>query len=365
MTTQPIPHEASTERYAKNLQHLPTHVTTQLAKLDHQQIWQKFDVVHTPTGQPICRHKEHGRLTHVNRFDPLEQARQWSALFPLHMMRTVLLFGCGFGYALRELAEKTRKDSQMLVFERDIHLFAAMLHYVDLSTILPRRQFTFFVGDVQDFAQAFLALTSTTDLYSLTAPSILFAPEARLFKDDYLQIQRKVFNLLTQKISKLGNLNFASMPGFHNIVDDADTFGAQDKGTTSGELQKYREIYRALATFAAARRTKCEQMFSVIEQRKIFEVEGWVKDELKHNDEGIFRFLAPELHTAFFQQIVLYGCHQMNKLGAIHTAGQVRDAIAIHYETFDHLQLICRDLAHYFRDVMNRLAQETSCAKLR
>lgn len=147
----------------------------------------------------------------------------------------------------------------------------------------------------------------------------------------------------------------------HGLIHDAkgNTDGAQRQlklQTLVVELKRYAEIYRAMGTFSANCRARCEQMIIVHERQKTFGVEEWLNREFEQNLQGIFKFLAPELHSVFFQQVILYGCHQMNRLGAINTSRKVRDAIVIQYETFDYLHLICSDLTRHFRDRAHRLA---------
>lgn len=623
--------EAGTNLYARNLPFLPAYLVTQLEQLKPEEIWKRVDVVYNDEGMPICRYTTHGVLRHISRRDPVRQTRQWLQQLPLGSLSTVFLFGGGFGYVLSELAASTPGGTRILVFEPNIYMFAAMLQCFDLSDILSSHRFAFFVGDLQQVSTAFLEFSKTTNLYYLTAPSIVFAPETRLNKESYLRMQHRVLDLLTEQVFRLGNDQSDSMLGFHNMVenaavgvnipplktirnkfhrfpifivangpsldvnihelrrignqglilccesaivpllrngihpdavivaertpasyqyhfhavqypenvvllalsvadprifkaftgpqisifrsaestsqwlnallgnDDAVTGGvnvshmafelavymggdpvilvgqdlafgshnmthskdskyvesAQDyiegiqksgiiyvegnagvpvrstaawdvyrKGleqliakspqltvinATAGgariqgtrnddlakvidefcrcdppqrlasvidaaqprvddtdsqkklqqlmmELKQFAQIYRALGRFTAIRRSKCEQVVNALDAIDVKISEEWLNREFVHNQTELFKFSQPNVHTLFFQQVIIYGFHQINKLGSLNTQPKVRQAFVAQYETFNCLHLICTDLVRNFSLAADRVA---------
>ncbi|MEB3102213.1 motility associated factor glycosyltransferase family protein [Ferviditalea candida] len=211
------------ETFMKNLRLLPVPLKRQMQSIDSDDIWKVVDIVSSTTGYPICKVRKDGVPVHLNSIDPLTQAQRWSERLSLNKIRTLFIYGCGFGYPLLEVFKNLHQDNVIAVFERNIHIFAAMLHYFDLEPMIKTGRFVFFVGDFDDFSESFQKLISTLDLAFFTAPSIVFAPNSRIYKSEYLKIQEQVFERLRLQLFKIGNDHQDSLLGFHNMVENSET----------------------------------------------------------------------------------------------------------------------------------------------
>ncbi len=209
------------EIFLKNVQLLPDGLKQQMQTIDLDDVWKHIEVVSSQAGYPVCRVRKDGAQVHLNSIDPTGQAKMWSDWLQLEKMRTLFVYGCGFGYPLLELFKKLHQDSVIVVFEQNVHIFTAMLHYFDLEPILQTGKFVFFVGDFEDFSQGFQNVISTLDLAFFTAPSIVFTPNSRMYKSEYLKIQEQVFERLRLQLFKLGNDHQDSLLGFHNMLENS------------------------------------------------------------------------------------------------------------------------------------------------
>lgn len=205
--------------FQKNLQFLHHRLTERILKVDLQKVWEQIEVVSSGEGDPVCKYKENGSSVHINSIDPLGQAEQWCNQIPLEDISALYVYGCGFGYPLFEILKKKESDTIVLVFEQNIHLFIATLHYFDFEPLFRTQKFAFFIGDFEDFRQEFQQQVSTV-FFGCTAPSVVFSPEARLFQRKYVTILRHVFEWLGLQLNKMGNDHMDSLIGFHHITDN-------------------------------------------------------------------------------------------------------------------------------------------------
>ena len=208
-------------QYGRNLSFLPAALARRLEALSWEEVCNSVQIRRGKGGLPVCLLRNGEKTVAVNRRDPLQQARRWAEQFPLANMGTVFLFGSGFGYVVAELAAGMQPGTRILVFERDIRLFAAMLNFVDLPAIQGMTQMEFFIGQFEEFLPELWDFTSTSALCFLTAPAVLFAPDARLAKEEYLLMQRQVFGSIARQVFKLGNDLGDTFLGFHNMVENA------------------------------------------------------------------------------------------------------------------------------------------------
>jgi hypothetical protein len=207
------------EIFRKNLQCFPDYIRRLLQTIDLAEVWKRIEIVYTTEGDPICKYKENGSLVHINSKDPWEQAKHWVKRLPFEQLGTIFVYGCGFGYPLFELFKKLHANTIILIFEQNPYIFVAMLHFFDFEPMIrtfPRC--VFYVGCFEDFSREFSTLLSTSGVFYLTDPSVLFTPGTRIFRKEYLELQRYIFERLSQQISLLGNDHSDSLIGFHNMT---------------------------------------------------------------------------------------------------------------------------------------------------
>ncbi|MFB9761516.1 motility associated factor glycosyltransferase family protein [Ectobacillus funiculus] len=211
------------ELFQKNLQCFPEYIKQQIRKVDLEEVEKWIDIVYTKEGDPICKYEKDGKVKHINSRNPWEEAKNWCNQLPLNQMSTLFVYGCGFGYPLIELLKRVHENSWVVVFESELPIFVAMLHYFDLEPVFRiHNKCIFFLGPFEEFSQFFQNFISTYGLLYLTVPSVLFTPTSRLFKKEYLNIQSHIFERLTQKIFSYGNDHYDSLLGFHNMIENVE-----------------------------------------------------------------------------------------------------------------------------------------------
>ncbi|WP_025026499.1 motility associated factor glycosyltransferase family protein [Caldalkalibacillus mannanilyticus] len=211
-------HHDGKQLYEKNLRLLSPFIQQQLGKLDLREVWNRIDIQFTKDGDPICRYRKGNHLFHLTSREPLIQAQNWANQLHVENVRTLLVYGCGFGYPLIELFKKIHKDHFVIVFEQDLFLFTAMLHFFDLEPLMKTGKFIFFVGTFEEFSPSFSAFLSTVQFIYLTAPSIVYTPHSRIFRKEYSDIQSQIFDTFMLQIKAFGNDLYDSLLGFHHIV---------------------------------------------------------------------------------------------------------------------------------------------------
>lgn len=211
------------ELFQKNVKCFPEYLRRQLQMENLGDVENSINIVHTKEGYPICQLKQEGRVKSINSRRPWDEAAHWCNQLPLDQMSTVFVYGCGFGYSLVELLKRVHEDTWVVVFEQNLPIFIAMLHYFDLEPIFRiHPKCIFFLGSFEDFSDHFQMLISTNKIIHLTVPSALYTPGSRMFKKEYLAIQFQVFERMIQQITSFGNDHFDSLLGFHNMIDNVD-----------------------------------------------------------------------------------------------------------------------------------------------
>lgn len=220
MTEHPLSLEDRNSLFLHNTRLLPRSLREQIQRVNLEEVWKRVKIAVSQDGHVICSVQDDEHLVHINSRHPLQQAQIWSNQLPLHLIGTLFVFGCGFGYPLLQLFEHLHKDSKIIVFEEDIYIFTAMLHYFDFKEIVATNKFVFFVGKFPDFATEFQEFLMTSNVFYLTAPSVVYTPSSRVFKRGYLDLQHQVFESLLLQIFKFGNNYSDSLRGFHNMIDN-------------------------------------------------------------------------------------------------------------------------------------------------
>lgn len=210
------------QTFIDNLQCFPAYIRAQIQAVDLADVWARVQIMHTVDGHPFCRYRDGEHWVQINSAHPVTQAQNWANPLGLADLRALFVYGAGFGYALTEVLHRVHSDTVVVVFEREIHIFIAMLHAFDLRPLFQKHdKCIFFIGDTVDIAQHFSALLLTEHVYDLTMPSVVYAPESKHFKTQYTQLHQYVFDRLAQQTFARGNDHYDSLLGLHNMVDNA------------------------------------------------------------------------------------------------------------------------------------------------
>lgn len=210
------------EMYEKNLKYLTPWLKESVAKIDEPELWEKIEVTYNDKGYPICRYHQGGTSFLITSESPAEEAEAWGKDIAAQGTGAIFLFGAGFGYSIYELFVHKKPDTLVIVFEQDIYLFKAMLHYFDFEPIFQTQKIAFFVGECEYFANAFERLITSINTLSCTYPTIAFSLAAqRNFKAQYLKIHKYIFSQLSLLVFYIGNDHYDDMVGFQNILANA------------------------------------------------------------------------------------------------------------------------------------------------
>lgn len=209
-------------RFEENLRRFPPYIREQVEAVSLDEVWERVRVEYSEDGYSYCLYRNGDGWIQITTANAARETRDWASAIVLETFSSLFLYGTGFGYALSAILSRANPQSVVIVFERDIHLFIAMLHVVDLAPLFQSHgRCIFFVGDVEEMSQHFSVLLMTENLYTITNPSVVFAPETKLFKEEYTRIHQKVFEMLVQQIFARGNDHNDSLLGFHNMIDNA------------------------------------------------------------------------------------------------------------------------------------------------
>jgi hypothetical protein len=206
-----------------NLQCFPEYIQIQVQSVDPNEVWNRVQIEDFKDGgPPVCNYYNGECWVQICSENPVNQAQNWADSLRLEEIGAMFVYGCGFGYALAEVLHRVHPDSIVVFFEREIHIFIAMLHMFDLRPLFQKHnKCIFFIGDAKDVAQHFSVLLITHHMYFLTKPAVVYSPGAKLFKKDYSEIHQFVFELLAQQVFARGNDHYDSMLGFRNMVENA------------------------------------------------------------------------------------------------------------------------------------------------
>lgn len=158
----------------------PEYIRAQVQSVDLDEVWKRVQIVYAKDGgQPSCRYKDGDCWIHMNSEKPVVQAQNWANPLGLEDLGTLFVYRSGFGYVLTEVLNRAHSDSVVVVFEREIHIFIAMLHVLDLRPLFQKHsKCIFFVGDAAEVTQHFSVLLLTQHMYSITKPAVVYAHEA-------------------------------------------------------------------------------------------------------------------------------------------------------------------------------------------
>jgi len=207
------------EMFHKNIQLLSPWLKESVLKIDDVELWSKVKIIYTNEGYPICRYCEEDRNFQVTSVDPIKEAEQWCKTTSVQGKGAIFVYGSGFGYHLFEIFKQKQPHALVVIFEQNIYLFAAMLHYFDLEPIIKTEKVVFLIGDIEYFARAFDHLFFSIAFANCTSPAIIFTPTAqRNFKHIYMKIHKYVFFQLGLYVFYIGNDHLDNLVGLHNLL---------------------------------------------------------------------------------------------------------------------------------------------------
>ncbi|AOY78155.1 motility associated factor glycosyltransferase family protein [Clostridium formicaceticum] len=207
------------EMFHRNLQFLNPWLRESVLQVDERALWKRVKVSYNNEGYPICRYDEGERSLQVTSIDPLQEAKKWCGGIATQGAGAIFMYGCGFGYALFEIFAQKQTHTLVIVFEENIYLFTAMLHYFDLEPIIRTQKIVFLIGDIQHFAKAFDRLFFSIAFANCTSPVLAFTLMAqRNFKVQYMKIHQYIFSQLGLFVFYIGNDHLDNLIGLHNLL---------------------------------------------------------------------------------------------------------------------------------------------------
>lgn len=208
------------ELFAKNKEYLPHALKERVLKVSEEEVWKRVKIDYDDEG-PISLYRAGEKTFQITSIKPRTEAENWCKQLFFEDKGALFIYGSGFGYSLFELLKQKQPNTIIIVFEQDIYLFVAMLHFFDFKSIFLSQKFVFFIGDIEDFSQEFDSLFWSEVFLYCTNPSIVFTPAAqRGFKKEYYEIHKHIFNYLSLNITYLGNDYYDTLLGFHNLMDN-------------------------------------------------------------------------------------------------------------------------------------------------
>lgn len=207
------------DTFHKNLQLFSPDLQNRLSKISQKELWEKINIIYTLDGNPVCIYTDKEQSFYLTSIQPIKESEFWCESLNIDDAGALFVYGCGFGYPLLEILNQKQPNTIVIIYEQNIYIFAAMLHYFDLEALFNTQKFRFFVGNIEDFREEFQQLFFTDVFLYTTAPFIAFTPTAqRNFKNEYLKIHNYIFNELSLNIFYLGNDHYDTLLGFHNLI---------------------------------------------------------------------------------------------------------------------------------------------------
>jgi len=215
-----VPKNETKEMYAKNLGMLTEWLKESVQRIDERELWSRIEVEYNGEGYPVCIYHRDGKRFHITSEKPVEEARRWrESIQDMEGSGAVFLYGSGFGYPIFEIFAHKKAHTLVVVFEEDIYIFKAMLHYFDFQPVIESGKIVFLIGDCDYCAPAFEQLFFSVFFISCTYPVVAITLAAqRNFKEQYIKIHRDVFSKLSLLVFFMGNDHKDNLIGFTNIM---------------------------------------------------------------------------------------------------------------------------------------------------
>jgi hypothetical protein len=207
------------EMFQKNIGLLTPWLRESVLQIAEEELWEKVQITYNDEGHPSCSYYEEHRCLQITSERPILEAEQWCKSIAVQGTGAIFMYGCGFGYPLFEIFNQKQPHTLVVLFEQNIYLFTALLHYFDLEPIIKTQKIAFLIGDIEQFAKAFDQLFFSIIFANCTAPALAFTPMAqRNFKAQYLKIHQYIFSQLGLFVFYIGNDHLDNLIGLHNLL---------------------------------------------------------------------------------------------------------------------------------------------------
>lgn len=130
-----------------------------------------------------------------SRYDPADEAAAFARSAPLDKITTYIVLGFGLGYHIKALLAEARRESQIIVIEKDPALFRAALDSVDLRELFASRRVFPIVG--KDIPEVFKALNPHVVKIFLDATYLVHRPSAQAAPEYYSEIHKAFGEFVT------------------------------------------------------------------------------------------------------------------------------------------------------------------------
>lgn len=215
----PVNKETAVETLQKNLTLLCPELRDAVLNISEEEFGRRIKITYNEQDYPVCRYHRNGKSFLITSERPREEAKQWFDAVEDHKTGALFLFGCGFGYPLAEVFERKQAHTIVVLFEKDIYLFAAMLRHFDLEPLVRSNQVFLIVGEDEVFSKTFNEFFNSFRFITCTHPTLAWSlPAARNFKADYGALIQYLFEHLVLFSTFIGNDHGDNMLGFCNLV---------------------------------------------------------------------------------------------------------------------------------------------------
>lgn len=173
-----------------------------------------IEILESKTGLPTIRYK--GVLIHGLE-DPREEAKKATLSADLSRTDVVFIHGFGLGYHIEELLKETDPDVKILVVEKDLNIFSAAVHLIDLKPILASGRVTLAVTATSESILKWVA-ANFQFLKNRGTWTIEHRPAVDLYPEYYETISRQVKAYLENQRLQSATLARFGLEWQHNIL---------------------------------------------------------------------------------------------------------------------------------------------------
>ena len=206
--------------FEHNIKLLSPWLRETVLKLDEKELWKRIKITYNDEGYPICCYHENVAFQ-INSIDPLKEAKIWCDQLEIKGKGAIFIYGSGFGYPIFEIFKNKQPHTIVVVFEQNLYLFSAMLHYFDFEPIIKTQKIVFLIGNTDYFAKAFDKVFLSIAFAGFTSPALAFTNIARRnFKHEYLKIHKYIFSQLGLYVFYIGNDHLDNLIGFNNLLEN-------------------------------------------------------------------------------------------------------------------------------------------------
>ena len=206
----------------KNTMLMPSWIQERIKKVEDSELEKRVSITFNKDGYPLCSYQESDNCFQITSMQPVREAERWADPVLTQGSGSVFMFGSGFAYPIYELFSRKQPHTLVIVFEQNLYLFKTMLRYFDFEPLIRTGKLIFFVGDIEDFSNAFNKLFFSIAFASCTFPEFAFTHAAkRNFKTQYKDIHRYVFSQLALYVFYIGNDHLDNLVGLTNLISNS------------------------------------------------------------------------------------------------------------------------------------------------